>query len=345
MKKTISILIFLCLVFFTGCGNGQVSEGTDTTVDSTGETSVQSDETVTETNETETTTPEETIIETEEPISNDIMEKVEEMNNADTYETPAGFDKKSEDNSYGELTQVEYYSETTGATRKCYVFTPPDYDPEKTYPVLYLLHGIGGTHTEWLGGAPVEILSNLIASGEVQPMIAVIPNVRAMKNDNLPPDMLGQENISAFDNFINDLRDDLMPFIKENYPVSDKRMETAIAGLSMGGRESLFIGVSMPDVFGYVGAFSPAPGLLPFSNLNYPGQLTAEEMTLPDEYKENTFMFICNGNQDGVVNNIPFEYQQVLTDNGVSHVYYTIDGGHDFGVWKNGLYHFVKNIF
>lgn len=267
------------------------------------------------------------------------------MVNEVNYETPVGFDKKNDTVSYGELTQVEYYSETTGAIRKCYVYTPPEYDPDRTYPVLYLLHGIGGTHTEWLGGAPNEILSNLIASGKVPPMIAVIPNVRAALNDNIPSEILGQANIDAFDNFINDLRDDLMPFIKENYPVSEKREETAIAGLSMGGRESLYIGVSMPDIFGYIGAFSPPPGLLPFSSLNYPGQLTAEEMTLPDEYKNNTFIFICNGNQDGVVNNVPFEYHRAFADNGIEHVYYTIDGGHDFGVWKNGLYHFVMLLF
>lgn len=345
MKKLIIFTTLFCLIAMTGCGNGQ--DSVETTAETYNDSDTNNDTADTLTEET-TTTPEETVNtedESVQDISNVIIEKVNEMNNIEDYGTPAGFDKKSEETAYGEMKQVEYYSETTGATRKCFVFTPPGYDPDKTYPVLYLLHGIGGTHTEWLGGAPNEVLSNLIASGEAVPMILVIPNVRAMKNDNLPSEMLGQENIDAFDNFINDLRDDLMPFINENYPVSEKREETAIAGLSMGGRESLFIGVSMPDVFGYIGAFSPAPGLLPFSNLNYPGQLNADEMTLPEKYKNNTFMFICNGNQDGVVNNIPFEYHQALVDNGINHVYYTIDGGHDFGVWKNGLYHFIKSIF
>jgi predicted alpha/beta superfamily hydrolase len=163
-----------------------------------------------------------------------------------------------------------------------YVYTPPGYDAAETYPVLYLLHGIGGNHTEWLGGEPNNVLSNLLALGEAPPMIAVIPNVRAMKDDGYQSDMFSAENIAAFDNFINDLRDDLMPFIKENYSVSDKREETAIAGLSMGGREALFIGVSMPETFGYVGAFCPAPGLMGV-NLGFAGQLTPEEMTLPEK--------------------------------------------------------------
>ena len=248
---------------------------------------------------------------------------------------PEEFDKKNGNTTYGNLTQVEYYSTTTQAARKCYIYTPPGYDPQKTYPVLYLLHGIGGTHSEWLGGAPNEILSNLIASGKAPPMIVVMPNVRAMQNDSVPSYVYGQANVAAFNNFINDLRDDLMPFIKENYPVSEKREERAIAGLSMGGMEALYIGVSMPETFGYIGAFSPAPGL----------PLTAEQMTLPGEYKNNTFILICCGNQDGLLS-FASSYHANLENSQIKRLfYYTIDGGHDFGVWKHGLYNFAKNIF
>ena len=249
--------------------------------------------------------------------------------------TPEGFDKRNSNTAYGNLNQIEYYSTTTEATRKCYVYTPPGYDPQKTYPVLYLLHGIGGTHNEWLGGNPNEILSNLIAADKATPMIVVMPNVRAMQNDSVPSDVYGQANVAAFNNFINDLKDDLMPFIKENYPVSEKREERAIAGLSMGGMEALYIGVSMPETFGYIGAFSPAPGL----------PLTAEQMTLPGEYKNNTFILICCGNQDGLLS-FSSSYHANLENSQIKHLtYYTIDGGHDFEVWKHGLYNFAKNIF
>jgi len=262
------------------------------------------------------------------------------LNSAD-FTTPDGFDKKQDGVEYGELTEVEYFSKTTDNTRKCNVYTPPNYDKNKTYPVLYLLHGIGGTHTEWNGGKPNEVLSNLIASGELPPIIAVIPNVRARKDDSPSGDIYGADNIAAFDNFINDLRDDLMPFIKENYPVSDKRSETAIAGLSMGGRESLFIGASMPDTFGYIGAFCPAPGLVG-ENLGIQAQMKPEELTLPDEYKDGTFVLINAGNNDNVVGDNPLTYSKTLTDNGVKNFYYSIDGGHEFKVWKNGLYYFAK---
>jgi len=267
------------------------------------------------------------------------------------YNPPEGFDAKKDGIAYGALTEVEYFSKTTDAARKCFVFTPNGYDPQIKYPVLYLLHGIGGTHTEWLNGNPNEILSNLIALGEAPPMIAVIPNVRAAHDDSLPAKIFSYKNLDAFDNFINDLRSDLMPFISANYPVSEKREECAIAGLSMGGRESLFIGFSLPDIFGYIGAFSPAPGLLPNSGSlpgsdeDFPGQLKLNEFTLPDNLKEKTFILICNGNQDGLIHDVPSLYHKALEDNGIRHVYYTIDGGHDFEVWKNGLYYFAKSIF
>jgi len=261
-------------------------------------------------------------------------EKNDPENTPIDYTTPSGFDSKKEGIIYGTLTEKSYFSATTGATRKCYVYTPPGYDPNVTYPVMYLLHGIGGTHTEWLGGKPNEILSNLIDSGNAKPMIVVMPNVRAMDPDKVPSDVYGQVNVNAFNNFINDLKKDLMPFIKENYPVSDERNKCAIAGLSMGGMESLNIGISMPETFGYIGAFSAAPGL----------PLTPEQMKLPDQYKNNTFIMICCGLEDSLLS-FSQNYNKSLVNNGIITTYYEIHGGHGFDVWKNGLYHFAKRIF
>lgn len=270
------------------------------------------------------------------------------MKSKKNYQTAEGFDARTNEVDYGELTEVEYDSKTTGATRKCYVYTPAGYNSAVTYPVLYLLHGIGGTHTEWLGGAPNEIISNLTARGEAKPMIAVIPNIRASYDDSVPAEGITPENIAACDNFINDLRDDLMHFIKEHYSVSDKREQNAVAGLSMGGREALFIGIKMPETFGYIGAFSPAPGLLP---MNFPddrqhkGQLAAEEMAFPEKYKNNTFILMCSGTEEEMFNHISEAYQKAFDDNGVKYEYYITAGGHDFRTWKNGLYNFIKNIF
>ena len=249
------------------------------------------------------------------------------------YTVPSGFDSKK--GVTGKLTEKQYDSTTTGATRKCYVYTSPEYDPNETYPVLYLLHGIGGTHTEWKeGGNPNEILSNLINAGKAKPMIVVMPNVRAMNPDSVPSDVYGMANVNAFNNFINDLKTDLMPFIEKEYKVSNERTGRAIAGLSMGGMESLNIGIRMPETFGFIGAFSAAPGL----------PLKSEEMVFPDEYKNKTFIMICCGLQDDLLS-FSQNYNKSLVDNGVKTTYYTTKGGHDFTVWKNGLYNFARRIF
>ncbi len=259
---------------------------------------------------------------------------------------PQGFDEIKEGVTYATLNEITYDSKTTGTTRKANVILPPDYDKDKKYPVLYLLHGVGGDHNEWLGAEPVNVLSNLVAEGEASRMIVVIPNVRAKANDVCDPETVySLENFKAFDNFINDLRDDLMPFIEENYPVLKGKENTAIAGLSMGGRETLYIGCSMPETFGYMGAFTPAPGLLAYTNfgVSEDGLFTKETLTLP-KGSEN-FVMINAGASDDIVTIWPETYHKTLEDNGVEHVFYVTEGGHDFVVWKHGLYNFVKNIF
>lgn len=276
------------------------------------------------------------------------IEEIDKMTmlNEETFTVPEGFDEVKEGIVYGELKEISYDSKTTGTTRKANIILPPAYDENKQYPVLYLLHGIGGDHNEWLGANPVNVYSNLVAEGEAKEMIVVIPNVRARANDEgNPQDIYTLEHYKAFDNFINELRDDLMPYIEANYPVLTGKENTAIAGLSMGGRESLFIGCNMPETFGYIGAFTPAPGLLAYSNygVSEDGLFTKESFTLPEG--SNNYIMINAGSNDMIVSIWPETYHNTLSENGVENTFYVTEGGHDFVVWKNGLYHFMKEIF
>lgn len=101
----------------------------------------------------------------------------------------------------------------------------------------------------------------------------------------------------------------------------------------------------MPETFGYIGGFEPAPGLLKYTNFGVAedGLFTKETFTLPED--ANNFVMIVKGKQDGVVGNFPVEYHEALEGNEVEHVYYEIDGGHDFTVWKHGLYNFLRAVF
>ncbi len=274
------------------------------------------------------------------------MEEEVEMQDDNNFEVPLKYASFQKGTLYAKMQEITYESKTTGTTRKANLILPYGYTEEKEYPVLYLLHGIGGDHNEWKGGEPVNIISNLVSAGETDEMIVVIPNVRARANDaGNPGDIYTKTHYEAFDNFINDLRDDLMPYIEDTYSVAKGKENTAIAGLSMGGREALYIGFSMPETFGYIGAFCPAPGILPYTNfgVSEDGLFTEESFTLP-EGSDNLVMIVA-GKTDGVVGAWPATYHQTLENNGVDHIFYETEGGHDFGVWKHGLYNFVKRIF
>ena len=325
MKRIFAkIMIMGSLLALVGCGTGnqsmseQSSEAEEISEDSTQQ------------QEKETETASEAAVE-EETVKKE-----------DEYSMPTGYVTKRKDTDYGTLETIEYPSETTGTNRKASIILPAGYDAEKEYPVLYLLHGIGGDHKEWLGADPVTLIGNLIADGEAEEMIVVMPNVRARADDaGNPSDIYTIEHFQAFDNFINDLQNDLMPYMEEHYAVKTGRENTAVAGLSMGGREALYIGFTMADTFGYVGAFCPAPGVLPYDVED--GLFEKEEFVLPEGYE--SFVMIVEGNKDTVVSQWPSTYHKTLEENGVSHIYYVTEGGHDFHVWSNGLYNFTKEIF
>lgn len=255
---------------------------------------------------------------------------------------PQGFDARREGVTYGKTVFKSYLSRTTKTFRNLLVILPPDYSEEKTYPVLYLLHGIGGDHNEWSHGAPDVVIGNLIADGLAPEMIVVMPNVRARVNDAAnPSDVYSVEHFAAFDNFINDLTNDLMPFMQENFAVAQGRENTAVAGLSMGGREALYIGLSKPELFGYVGAFCPAPGVLPYH--------AEKGLFQKTDFKAaeglDSYILINAGEWDGVVGEWPSTYAATLTENGTENTFYVMPGGHDFTVWKHGLYNFAQRIF
>lgn len=249
---------------------------------------------------------------------------------ADGYTIPNEYDEKKDGAVYPEYDDIEYYSNTSKCDRYANVIVPVNYDASKKYPVLYLFHGIGGNQNEWKKGFPDIILQNMWNSGEAKEMVVVIPNCRAPLADG------SGNNIAEFDNFINDFRDDLMPYIEKNYSVYTDRNHTAVAGLSMGGRGALDIGMKMVDRIGYIGAFEPAPGAPIYSE---------DKMTLPEWYMDRTFIFVVKGKEDTTVNEWPLLYHNKLTDNQVPHIYYEVPGDHTFKVWSPCLYNFAKRIF
>lgn len=249
---------------------------------------------------------------------------------------PSGFDSVRTGMPHGRIDTIVYPSETVGTRRKATIYFPPGYSPKKQYPVLYLLHGIGGDEKEWLnGGHPQVILDNLYARDKVVPMIVVMPNGRAMKDDRATGNIMAPDKVQAFANLEQDLLRDLIPFIEKKYKVFTDREHRAIAGLSMGGGQSLNFGLGNLDKFAWIGGFSSAPNTKP------PDQL------VPDPERTRALvklLWISCGDNDGLM---PFSSRthEYLMAHGVPHIFYVEPGVHDFKVWKNGLYMFSQLIF
>lgn len=248
----------------------------------------------------------------------------------------AGFDQETPGINRGKIDTVTYASKTVGVKRQALVYTPPGYSKHQKYPVLYLLHGIGGDQYEWLNnGKPEVILDNLYAENKIVPMIVVLPNGRAMKDDSATGDIMAPDKVQAFATFEKDLLSDLVPFIEKKYPVLKDREHRAIAGLSMGGGQSLNFGLGNLDKFAWVGGFSSAP------NTKVPQEL----LPYPESAKKLLkLLWISCGDNDNLIT-FSARTHDYLQQNGVPHIFYVEPGVHDFKVWKNDLFLFSQLLF
>jgi enterochelin esterase-like enzyme len=249
---------------------------------------------------------------------------------------PAGYDSLRTGIAHGKIDSISYPSKTVGTSRKAVIYMPPNYSKNKKYPVLYLLHGIGGDEKEWLkGGQPQVILDNLYAENKIKPMLVVMPNGRAIKDDRATGNIMAPDKVEAFATFEKDLLNDLIPYIEKKFSVIKDREHRAIAGLSMGGGQSLNFGLGNLDIFAWIGGFSSAPNTKP------------PEQLLPDPEKARKMLrllWISCGDNDGL---IAFSQRthNYLNANNVPHIYYIEPGVHDFKVWKNSLYMFSQLLF
>lgn len=245
----------------------------------------------------------------------------------------------------GTLNHLTYKSEYCGMQRGVNIFLPADYDESKQYPVVYFLHGIFGNEYSMTSDPTLKPLIEKMCV-ENKEMIVVFPDMFARTDPTMQPDFK-PEAVACYDNFVYDLLGDLMPWVKAHFSVLEGRENTAVCGFSMGGREALYIGLTHPEVFGYVGAFAPAPGLVPARDyaMEHAGQLKEEEVTF--EGKEKPFYLqICCGTVDTVVGQFPKSYHNLFDKNGVEHNWFEITGaGHDGRIINPGFETFAGELF
>jgi enterochelin esterase-like enzyme len=247
---------------------------------------------------------------------------------------PADFKKARADIPHGKLEMIEYDSKSVGTRRKMNVYTPPGYSADRKYPVLYLLHGIGGDETEWQRFCtPNVILDNLIADGKAEPMIVVMPNGRARKDDRAGGSAF--ESAPAFGKFDADLMESVIPAIESRYSVAADREHRALAGLSMGGGQSLNFGLAHLDTFAWIGGFSSAPNTKP------PAELVPDPEAARKQLK---ILWLACGNKDGLIR-ISQGVHAYLKEHEVPHVWHVDSHGHDPTEWSKNLDLFAQRIF
>lgn len=231
----------------------------------------------------------------------------------------------------------DYYNGETIYEKTAFVYLPYGYDPSQTYDLLILCHGIGGNEYEWgLTGEDSRvkrIMDNLIANGEIRPFIVVTPNGRAGTTSDY----------SSFYGFDKELRADLLPALAEKYAVDiADRDRCAMAGLSMGGMQTINLGIGKClDLFSAFGAFSACP-------TTNPATLTAAALNARPDLPVRVFFNIC-GTEDSIAlasATAAVDGLEGLTDqlNEKNFSVRLVPGGHDFGVWYLGFYNFARLI-
>ncbi len=251
-------------------------------------------------------------------------------------------------------TTRDYFGDGAEITKNAYVYLPPQYDETKQYNVLYLMHGIGGDEKEWgihNTFSTVKLaMDNLIYYGDIEPFIVVVPNGRSSANFAATG-----SNYNSFYLFGQELRNDLIPYIDatyatyaeynaDGYDLTAARDHRAMAGLSMGGMQTINIGLcECLDIMSYFGAFSAAPT----SNT---ASVIAEKLKGFEDYEIHYFYNIC-GTSDGTAlasAKSAVTGLDALTDKlteGENFMWHTVSGGHDFAVWNLGFYNFAQKVF
>lgn len=251
-------------------------------------------------------------------------------------EAPTYYDVQ--DVPHGDLHVHWFRSSASNRPRRVFVYTPPGYaaSGERLYPVLYLLHGAGDDESTWseVGRAPL-ILDNLIAAGKVEPMIVVMPNGHPVRFGEASRGT-GNRNTELF---VDELVKDVIPLIESRYRVHKDRRKRAIAGLSMGGGQSLAAGLSRAELFAYVGAFSSAAPD-PVEDAAVKGFTADPRKT----NRETALLWIAVGEKDFLLkrNQVFVEH---LKEHGIRHTYLETPGDHSWPVWRRYLRDFTPLLF
>jgi enterochelin esterase-like enzyme len=246
---------------------------------------------------------------------------------------------------HGTVQSHPYKSKSLGTERKVVVYTPPGYEKATgRYPVLYLLHGAGSDETSWTQrGLAHVILDNLIADGKLKPLIVVMPFGYTVART--PGGARGDaaENKMQREGFTKDFIEDVIPLVDSTFRTYADRDHRAIAGLSLGGAQSLALGISHTELFSRVAAFSPAMGA---ANNPETGGIDFDK-TLNDRARINgqlKLLWLSSGTEDTLFDSIR-QFSVQLSQHKVEHLFRITGGAHTFAVWQRNLNEVAPMLF
>ncbi len=242
------------------------------------------------------------------------------------------------DMPHGTVSIHWYDSTASGTRRRLHVYTPPGYgkDPQRKYPVLYLLHGSGDNDSHWMHiGRANVIADNLIAADKALPLVIVMPDGHVRERPAGPVDDRTRLEIRRA--FEKDLLENVVPLIESSYRVRTDAASRAVAGLSMGSAQALGVGLGHPDQFAWIGAFS---GAISRSDPVLAG-LRADPAKANERFK---LVWLAIGKDDGAVKG-KRELDAALKEMGIRHEYHETEGAHRWGVWRQYLGEFLPRLF
>jgi len=239
---------------------------------------------------------------------------------------------------HGEISIKRYYSAVTKSWRNFYLYTPPGYNQNNNqkYPVLYILHGGGEDQRGWaMQGKTDLILDNLIAEKKAKPMLVVMPDA------NMPTAGFGEEGLKTF---AQEMETTIIPFVDKNYRTETTNKGRALAGLSMGGINTLYTGLYHTNLFSYLGVFSSGwivPAQNELANAQY-AFLAKNQQKVNNDLK---VLFISDGDKEDIAYKNCRTMQSELDRLKIKYTYYEYPGGHTWPVWRNDLLQFAPLLF
>lgn len=251
--------------------------------------------------------------------------------------------------AHGTVSKRWYNSPTLKKDRRITIYTPAGYETSNLeYPVLYLLHGMGGDEEAWNTlGRTIQIMDNLIAQGKAKPMIVVMPNGNVVQEAAPGESSLGSYKPTfnlphTMDGTMEESFPDIVKFIDSNYRTVKSKQGRAIAGLSMGGFHSLHISKQYPDMFDYVGLFSAA--ILP-TNKVQSSVYENIDAKLKVQFEKNPKLYWIAIGKDDFLYKANTEYRELLDKAGYKYTYVESDGGHIWRNWRVYLTEFAPLLF